>query len=152
MKFFTREWVNGEMSDEAADAVVTSYHGYIASIDLPQSIKNLASLNPHDACILEVAQEASANTLRLRLRCGDLQVGYFDAILTFTGATVGTNDATTLARAKSPANCEVLYDEVDRADAAAFEYRLLLCPAGEFSIRFGDVTIVRKPVADRRAV
>jgi hypothetical protein len=41
---------------------------------------------------------------------------------------------------------------VDRADNGTYEYRLLLDPAGEVSIRFADVSVVRKPVPDRRAL
>jgi hypothetical protein len=151
LNFYTRAWVNGDMTDEEADAVVPAYRCHLEAIGLPQRVKDLAGLNPHDGYILDVEHEPSVNTLRLRLRCGDLQAGYSDALLAFTGAMIRPADAATLARARRPADFEILYDEVDRAEGGAFEYRLLLHPSGEVSIRFSDVAVVRKPVADRRA-
>ena len=152
MKFFTRDWADGDMTDAEADAVAPAYWHHLDALDLPTPVRALADLNTHDANVLDVGYHAAANTLRLRLRCGDQQTGYFDATLTFTGATIRPADAATLERARRPANVEVLYDEVDRADGRTFEYRLLLYPAGEVSIRFTDVAIVRKPAVDRRAV
>jgi hypothetical protein len=72
--------------------------------------------------------------------------------LTFTGATIRPADAAALARTRRPADVEVLHEEVDRADNGTYEYRLLLDPAGAVSIHFADVSVVRKPVADRRAL
>ena len=152
MKFFTRDWADGDMTDAEADAVAPAYWHHVGALDLPTPVRALADLNTHDASVLDVALHPAANTLRLRLRCGDQQTGYFDAMLTFTGATIRPADAATLERARRPANVEVLYDEVDRADGRTFEYRLLLYPAGEVSIRFTDVAILRKPAVDRRAV
>jgi hypothetical protein len=152
LKFFTRGWVNGDTTGEAADAVVPAYSRHLDGLALPQPVMDLASLNPHDAHVLDVEHEPVSRTLRLRLRCGDLQSGYSDVSLTFSGAMLRAADAATLARARRPADFEILYDEVDRADAGAFEYRLLLHPVGEVAFRFSDVTVVRKPVADRRAV
>jgi hypothetical protein len=151
LKFFTRKWVNGATDDEAADAVVPGYWRHLETLGLHQSLKDLAELNPHDGYILNVEHEPSTHSLRLRLRCGDLQAGYFDAVLTFVGATITPADKATLAEARHPAGFEILYDEVDR-EAGAFVYRLLLHPAGETSIRFNDVAVVRVPVADRRAI
>ncbi|HLP85143.1 MAG TPA: hypothetical protein VK157_12400 [Phycisphaerales bacterium] len=151
MKFFTRDWCQGKMTDEEAEAVILRYQRHLDKLDLPASIRELASLNPHDACILDAQHEPREGTLRLRLRCGDLQIGYFDATLTFTQAGLTSVDAATLARARYPAKFDIIYDEVDKVAGDAFEYRLLLHPTGEVLIGFKHVTIVRRPVADREA-
>src|SRR6188768_2368694 len=52
LKFFTRDWVHGDMTEEEADAVAPAYRQHLEAIDLPQSVRDLASLNPHDAHIL----------------------------------------------------------------------------------------------------
>lgn len=148
MRFFTREWINGELEDEAADTVVLAYRRHLEALGLPNTIKKLAELNSHDGYVLDVELEASENSLRIRLRCGDLQVGYFDAELTFKNVKMSPTDLSTLAQAQRSAGFEILYDEVDR-EAGAFMYRLLFQPAGEVSIRFSDVAIVRMPVTDR---
>ena len=149
MKFFTRQWADGAMDDETADAVLPAYRHHLETLYLNQSLKDLAELNPHDGYVLDAEHEPSTRSLRLQIRCGDLQAGYFDAELTFTDATITPADKATLADARHPAGFEILYDEVDR-EAGAFVYRLLLHPAGEISIRFRNVAIVRVPLADRR--
>ena len=152
MKFFTREWCQGNMADEEAEAVIPTYQRHLDKIYLPESIRELAGLNPHDAHILDIEHVPRESILRVRLRCGDLQIGYFDATLVFTHAILTSADAATLARARYPAKFEILHDEVDRVASDVFEYRLLLYPTGEVSIGFKQVTIVRRPVADRQAV
>jgi hypothetical protein len=152
LKFFTRGWAHGAMTDEDAEAIAPAYRLHLEAIDLPQAVQDLATLNPHDAYILDVEHEPQISLLRLRLRCGDLQAGYFDALLCFSGVTIAPAHAATLAEARRPAKIEILYDEVDRAESGAFEYRLLLHPVGEAAFQFKDVEIARIPVADRRAV
>lgn len=151
MKFFTRDWCQGNMTDEEAEAVVLAYRRHLDNRDFPAAIRELAHLNPHDAYVLDVEHEPSKGTLRLRLRCGDLQSGYFDADLHFTHVSLTSTDAATLVRAKYPSEFEILYDEVDHIASERFEYRLLLDPTGEVTIGFHQVSVVRKPVADRQA-
>jgi hypothetical protein len=140
------------MTDEEAEAVVPAYGRHLEAIDPPRPVRDLADLNPHDAYVLDVEHEPSAGILRLRLKCGDLQAGYFDAFLAFSGVTIAPDHVRALVEARRPAEFVILYDEVDRADDGAFEYRLLLDPVGEVVFRFRDVAIVRKPVAGRRAL
>lgn len=148
MKFFTRAWCNGELSNETAAAVPDDYFRYIASLRLPAMIAALAELNPHDAYILKVENQQEDSELTLRLRCGDLQKGYSDVILRFSRVCVDSATMETLRHALRPANVEVLYDEVDRS-GEFFEYRLLLHPGGEARIRFQQVSITRNPAANR---
>jgi hypothetical protein len=115
LKFFTRNWVNGDMGEEEFDAVPLAYRRHLDALDLPGSVRELAELGPHDAYILDVVQKPLLGTVNVRLRCGDLQAGYFDALLNFSGVTIQPVDAETLAGAIHPAHFEVLYDEVDRA-------------------------------------
>jgi hypothetical protein len=147
MKFFTRNWLGGDMSDEQANAIAPAYRRHLETLDLPQPLRDLVALNPHDARILGVDHDPSANTLTVRLRGGDLQAGYFDARLHFAGVSIRPADAAALARA----GVEILYDEVDRPAPGGYEYRLLLHPTGEVAFHFNNVAIARHPVTDRRA-
>ena len=151
MKFFTRAWLNGEMSDEQFDAVPDSYWRYLTSLQLPPPIAALSEFNPHDAYVLELEYEPDYSTLKLRLRCGDLQVGYSDVVLAFSQVTVDPESLDTLRRALRPSEVEVLYEEVDRSDDR-FEYRLIFFPDGEASIQFHEVSITRRSVATREAI
>jgi hypothetical protein len=148
MKFFTREWINGEMSEDQADVVPEAYWRYLAALQLPPPIEALSKVNPHDAYILGVEHQHHRSRLTLRLRCGDLQRGYSDVTLTFEQVMVDNATLETLRRAVRPASVEVLYDEVDRA-SECFVYRLILDPSGEVTILFGHVDLTERPVAHR---
>jgi hypothetical protein len=149
MKFFTRQWANNDMTEEETETIPAAYFRHLEAIDLPRPVLDLASINPHDAYVLEVEYTSSDRTLHLLLRCGDLQAGYFDALLNFSNAEIEPPDLASLINARRPAKFEILYDEVDRVDKTMFEYRLLLHPVGEVTIRFQNVAIDRRPVADR---
>ena len=150
MKFFTRAWVNGEMTDEQAADIPEAYWRYLATLLLPTSIIALSKVNPHDAYLVALEHEPEHSRLTLRLRCGDLQRGYSDVTLAFSQVAVERATLDMLRRAVRPAQVEVLYDEVDRS-GDGFEYRLLLYPDDEVSIQFKDVNLVERPVADRMA-
>jgi hypothetical protein len=130
--------------------VPPAYQRHLQTLDLPRAVRDLAFLNPHDAYILDVEYDPSAHLLRLRLRCGDLQVGYFDAVLDFSGVIIHPDHLARLIEASRPAKFEVLYDEVDRSSADLFDYRLLLHPVFEIAFQFTDIDIARQPVMDRR--
>jgi hypothetical protein len=149
MKFFTRGWVHGDMTDAESDAVLLAYVAYMDSLNLPESLQKLNSVDAHDAYILHVAHDAAAQSLLLLLRGGYLQVGYWDIELKFSGATINDDHYQRLVEAAHPPEFEILYTEIDRSSNKMFEYRLLLHPVGEISIRFTDVAIDRRPVANR---
>jgi hypothetical protein len=150
MKFFTRAWVNGEMSDDQAAAIPEAYWDYLTALDLPSPIVALSKVNPHDAHLVAHGHDPAHSQLTIRLRCGDLQRGYSDVTLAFSQVAVDRATLETLRRAVRPASVEVLYDEVDRSNEC-FEYRLLLYPDGEVCIQFQQVAIAERPVADRGA-
>jgi hypothetical protein len=150
LKFFTREWTNGALPAEQAAAVPGAYWSYVANLGLPPTAAALSYVNPHDAYVLAVEHESARACLTLRLRCGDLQRGYWDVHITFSGVTVRPNVLRILRRATRPSKFEVLYDEVDRADDQ-FEYRFTLAPEGEVSILFQAVQVTMSAVASREA-
>jgi hypothetical protein len=151
MKMFTRAWVNGQMTDEQTTAVPELYKHFLAALDLPPTIMALSKINPHDAYVLGVEHQPERSRLMLQLRCGDLQRGYSDVTLAFSHVTVDLETLEILRRAVRPSRVEVLYDEVDRS-GDSFEYRLLLYPDGEVSIRFQQVDFTQERVADREAI
>ena len=148
MKFFTRAWHSGEMTDVRAEQVREEYQQHLAVLNLPASIASLARNNVHDAHVLNVRQNPDHTTISLCLRCGDLQRGYSDITIVFKAATVDGDSFNTLQTASQSASVEVLYDEIDRA-GGGFEYRLLLYPDGEANLKFKDVEIVERPVGHR---
>lgn len=145
MRFFTRAWTQGELTDEAFEAVPEAYRRHLGALGLPASVVVLAESNLHDALVLDVEDEPKR--LRLRLRVGDHQRGYSDLRITYTGATT---DSATLAALRAH-EAEVLYSEIDRT-GGRYAHRLLLWPAGEAVIAFEDVKLVSRAVASRSAL
>jgi hypothetical protein len=151
MKFFSRAWVSGEITDEQASAVPEAYSRYLTTLHLPPAIAALSRVNPHDALVLSVEYLPESSRLKLRLRCGDLQSGYSDIAIAFHDVSITPASLETLISAIRPARVEVLYDEVD-CSGEYFEYRLLLHPKGEVSIRFQEVDVKERLVSNREAM
>jgi hypothetical protein len=159
MKFFTRAWATGELTDEEYAKVPDAYWKYLAALHLPPAVAAFSKINVHDAHILAVDHQPEHSLLTLRLRCGDLQRGYSDITLVFSQVTVDLGTVDTLRRAVRPACVEVLHDEIvevlyDEVDflAERFDYRMLFYPDGEVSVQFGKVDIIERPVEDRYTV
>jgi hypothetical protein len=150
MKFFTRAWINGELTDEQSATLPNAYWRYLATLGLPPPIVALSKLNPHDGFVLAVDYQSERSQFTLRLRCGDLQRGYSDVTLAFSDAIVDVATLDTLRCAIRPARVEVLYGEIDRS-GDYFVYRLLLYPDDEASIQFRQVDITEQSVTDREA-
>jgi hypothetical protein len=151
MKFFSRSWINGEMSDDQAAALPQAYWRYLDALHLPPPLVALSKVNLHDAQVLRVEHHPDHSRLTIRLRCGDLQRGYSDVSLDFAQVTVDRATLDTLSRAVRPAPVEVLYDEVDRT-GECFCYRLILYPSGDVSIQFQQAEVTEERVPDREAV
>ncbi len=151
MKFFTREWHAGEMSDEESERIVSDYWAYIDTLlpSLPPSVATLArEINLHDGLIHRVLIQPEQKQLELGLRCGDLQVGYFNLDLTYSEVRMDLLDIPFLQGLAQNRQTEMLYDEVDLEDDD-YVHRLLFWPEGEIAIVFRGLQIVRTPRAGR---
>lgn len=148
MQFFTKEWLTGELSDAAFEARPAAYRLHLASLQLPPDVLAITELDNHDALILDAEYEPSSAELALRLRCGDLQRGYFDLYLKYQGALLDSVSLSTLHRAMLLPRDEVLYDEVDRV-GDRFVHRCMLASHHEIAVTFSTVAVTSKPVASR---
>lgn len=151
VRYFTKYWQDGASDDDAVRATAEAYWRHVHSLGLPASVMMLADLNPHDAYVLHVEHQPEHGRLALRLRCGDLQIGYFDADITFEGVEMSSKAEEVLRESRRPADVELLYDEVDRA-ADCFEYRLSFSHGSELCMRFRDVRVRRRNVECRDAL
>ncbi len=159
MRYFTPAWLSGDLSDDEYDAVLARYRAHLAAIEpqLPAAVRALATeVNLHDGRIRQVALDRRNRTLRLALRCGDLQAGYFDLELEYQGVLLDRLDVETLRAIALDPTSEALYDEVDVLDEEAFthaiifwseQYRWLDCR--EVTVAFHGLEIARKPAAVR---
>ncbi len=153
MKFFTRAWANGELSDEDAEAIRGSYQMYLDNLvpKLPETLKSLAIGDPslHDGLIHKVIIDTGANSLEFILCCGDLQTGYFDVDLVYSGVDWSVLDIQALKRRARDPETEILYDEVGQVAEGVYEHRILFWPEDEISIRFSRLERTTKPRSDQ---
>jgi len=149
MKYFTNRWATGQLSDIEFEKVIPSYWEHIARLKLPAEIQQLAEFNSHDGILLEAIHDAESKELILKLRSGDLQVGYIDAELRFSKVVISAGVLTTFYDVGKANQIELIYDEVDRSELGYFEYRLLFSNLVEANFTFDSVSISVTPVADR---
>ncbi|MBV9495425.1 MAG: DUF4085 family protein [Acidobacteria bacterium] len=133
MRFFTRSWSEGELSDAEFEAAISDYRDHVATLldRLSAPLRRLATdLSMHDAIVKNV--QRAERSLSLSLRVGDRQRGYFDLDLRY-------EDVSSL-RGMAAVGSEVLQDEVDIDDDGAFVHRFLF-DVGEMVVSFRDVTL-----------
>ena len=152
MRYFTRSWAGGELTPEEAEETRRAYRSHVESLGerLPGAFSELAtSVDLHDAIIRRVSVDRRAARLRIELRSGDQQAGYFDVVLGYSGVPLETTNLVCLEdRARDP-RTEVLYDEVDIDGDGHLCHRFLFWPDGELEIRFASFALSRMK-KDRR--
>lgn len=151
MKFFTEAWMSGDMSPDEEVAVPVLYRQHIGKI-LPSlfgPVRTLATeLNLHDALFQRVTIDLATDSLTSLLRCGDLQVGYFDLELRYGDVGVNSLDLSTLGAIVADPETEVLYDEVDLAERG-YAHSFLFSPHRETTIEFRTLSLRREAKSDR---
>jgi len=152
MKYFTRDWALGEMSERDSAVRRDAYWRHIDSLvaQLPATVRRLAKhVNLHDGLVRRALVDRRAGSLALELRCGDLQVGYSDTDLVYSGVDFSSVDLALLEKRAGDPETELLYDEVDLDDAGRFVHRISFEPHGEVDIRFSALRIREIPRSDR---
>jgi hypothetical protein len=109
MKYFTKAWARGGLTDEQWLANIEAHRARIEEItpQLPPHVRKLAThnINLHDGLIRRVALDRPARRLAISMRCGDLQVGYFDIDLAYSDVDLNLLNAKVLkAIARDPKN------------------------------------------------
>jgi hypothetical protein len=109
---------------------------------LPAEVLSLAKLEGVDDGLAFAARHnQKQQLLTLYLRCGDVQIGYYDLVLKYEGASISPADEWMLAKiarsAPTNENCEfeLAYHEVDQCEDGRIEHRLLFHPGKWFEIR-----------------
>jgi len=160
MKYFTEPWLRDEMDDEAERAVVKDYRRHVAAL-MPHFSPDLqtfaASISLHDGLLSRAVADMEQATLRLTLRCGDLQVDYFDLELYYLQVLFTPEAVENLAGlAANPSledmhnmhRCsEALYDELDM-EGEIFVHRILFLLGREWhelTVRFKQMQLRTTP-------
>jgi len=152
MKYFTRDFICSSLSDEESEQIRTSYHQHIELLlpNLPESIAELTEkINLHDGLICRVIVDQKTGKLTMELRCGDLQVGYFDLELAYSGVKFSALDLVALAALVRDRRTEILSDELDIDKDNTYIHRILFYPIGEISIHFESINLNQESKPDR---
>jgi hypothetical protein len=158
VRWFTREWQNGEPSDEKAEARDSVYAAYIRAHaeHLPHRIRAFAlptdaHMSVHDALVDEAEIDALKGQIELVLLNGDLQAGYGKLRLTFLDAELAAPNVERLRELLANRPTEFLRQEVElgeESEATLYIVRFLLWPEGEIEIRCRDLFIDWHPIED----
>jgi ribA/ribD-fused uncharacterized protein len=149
MRFFTHEYYFGS-GDSDYRGVSERYRRHLEEMEsvLPPEVVELARLpSMDDGLIVSVEQDRQCGELTLVMRCGDLQVGYYDLTLRYADARISPRDAWHLAVAAREGD-DLAYHEVDRA-ADGVVHRLLFHPGMEIDIECSALTWERLDRLDR---
>jgi hypothetical protein len=166
MRWFTRRWHGGQMSEATVERVRKDYFRHLAELrpHLPKqllifardNVRDKGYLSMHDGHFISVQAPATvSHRLIFDIACWDMAHGtladnrwsYPDLHVRFVydGAELLTpKTLRTLERRTRNAETVILYDEFDRApNGKAFEHRMLLWPpeAGFVAVRFLKVGV-----------
>lgn len=150
MRFFTKEWFRGELPDADFEAVPVAYSEHLTALKLPADVSVLAVTDIHDGHLLGIRYDPRVAELTLWLRCGDLQRGYRDLSIRYSGVTLDASSNAVLHKALRIPKDEFLYDEVDRRDDR-FEHRIILASQSEACVTFTGVAVESHLVDSRAA-
>jgi hypothetical protein len=153
LRYFTRAWCRGECTDEEFDEAVAAYGRRLdeITIRLLPDLRALSRISLNDAWFKSVIIDRTTHRLVLRLRCGDIQIGYFDLLLHYDEATIRDGTLHGVENLPNVSGTEVLYDEVDELGPGRFEHRMILWPQGELAIQFAAFTLARVAVPSRES-
>jgi hypothetical protein len=148
MKFFTvdvyNSWYSTYKDGSTLEAASHDYDEYLESLKgiLTDRLLTLARLpGVDDGLVVEVKHDQNQRTIALTLRCGHVQMGYYDLVLQYEGAKISAHDEQTLAQIARTTRDEVRHQsdlyrhELDLTAAGSIEHRLLFHPGVWFAIR-----------------
>ncbi|MEO8800090.1 MAG: hypothetical protein ABI551_19500 [Polyangiaceae bacterium] len=158
MRYFSRGWANGELTDAESDAASDAYDARLDEIasHLPASVLRLVrEVGLHDALFERLIWSPGKKHLRVGFVVGTSVVGYTTVMIGYDGAMLGRRRVDALRRAVSDREAVVLYQEVDIDDHRVsgkrlFTHRLLFDPSEEVSIDCEEMSVTFGPRADPR--
>ncbi|MEJ7893824.1 MAG: hypothetical protein WKF94_14415 [Solirubrobacteraceae bacterium] len=154
MKWMTRGWQCGDVSDAEGAALEAEYQSHVERLlpRLPDALRVFVGqpdesgyVSLHDGRLEWWASDAP-RSFTLQVFCGYDRLGYRRLVMQYRGrAEVFGASGRDVAGWLNDPQTELLYDEVDIAEDGRFEHRFLLWPAGEFGLRCDDVVVVSAP-------
>jgi hypothetical protein len=150
VKWFTRDWQQGRLTDDESSAVTADYVSHVEKLrrSTPAALRVLSGstgqFSLHDGWFI-YSQWTSGETRDLTIDVAGwymdqpllhVRIVYREAELLFPTQEI-------FDRLRATPSTEILYGEVDLTHDGRFEHRLLLWPeeAGYFAVRFKDLEL-----------
>lgn len=149
MKWFTREWQLGLLSEGQTRETIAEYMHHVSRIRgrIVGRADELTELGLHDAVVMNHRVENDSFAWELLVL--EPGVGYGVVRLSYADAHLNVPPDDVDGQCLTDDDMEVLYDEVD-IQGEACVHRLLMGPSGELHITFSSVSVTRQPLSGRR--
>ena len=148
MKFFTlqayNQWYSSFKDNTLLMAAFAQNEHHLQALEsaLPAHLLTLARLaGVDDGLVIEVVFDRDLMRLQLKMRCGDLRIGYYDLVLNYKDVDLSYQDEVTLTRIArttkndSRHNSDLYVHEMDITPDGKIEDRLLFHPGVWLAIR-----------------
>jgi hypothetical protein len=141
VKFFTPQAIDSFWSYDDFRAVQDAYWRYVESLrpPLPSHVLELAQLHGvQDGLVAFVDHDREARRLRLTVRCGYTDMGYYNLELTYVDAEVAPEQDAVLAKVarsvktQSYHGCDLPYQELDLTADGRIEQRFIFHALEQF--------------------
>lgn len=142
MKYFTKEWCYGYLTEKKIITQKKSYEDYIASIyhKLPFSLKILyEGISLHDGALMKICFDNNKHILILKGVFGDLQVGYF--LLEIKYLKVQNLHDEFLKNVFKNQRIEILSHEIEMLSKEHYSHRMIFNTRNEIEIIFSDMQL-----------
>jgi hypothetical protein len=153
VRYFTRGFANGELSDQEVEAVHRAYAERLRTIEtaLPDAMKALRDgPSLHDAILERVRWGPSTGNLVIAFVAGTSETGYKTVSLTYRGAMLGAQRVSAVQRIARDRETCVLFQELDAESDSTLVHRLLFWPTEEVTIDYRGLDYAVVPRADAR--
>lgn len=142
MKYFTKKWCFGDLTEKAIQDRVDAYKTYIDKIydELPFVLKVLSKeINLHDGIIKKITLNKDSSILNMIGIFGDAQVGYF--VLNIKYVNVSNLNEKNLGSTVNTKNLLILSDEIEKIEGNLYSHRMIFSSKRELEINFEKIEI-----------
>lgn len=142
MKYFTKEFCLGNLTDEEFDKRLKEYKNHMSIIErkLPNNLKSFYyNINLHDGRITSIKYSYKKHDLELNCRIGDNNSGYSELNINYTLSNESKDYSKILNNLKKQKNnFEMLYDELD-IKSNFYTHSIIFWPIMEIEIEFINI-------------
>jgi len=142
MKYFTKEWCLGKLSDNKVNRILNDYNNYIKNIyeKLPLPLKLLTkNMYLHDGIITNVIFFKDKLSIELSGIFGDLQFGYYKLDIKYFNIDYIENEI--LKNIFFNKNIKILSDEIELLINDRFSHKFFFDTDKEIEIIFSNIKI-----------